>query len=159
MPVPSRHLRVGRSCRPRRGAPGRERVPDDGPAGDSDVTNFNIQIFSRFLSRFFFSVCREVSPRPKLVHAGQCPSRDAPRLVVRVRRPQRTQGPHATPEGGFRRFFSRSSSFPADERARQPPAGRVREKDDSGVRRVGKCRLLDCALGEVEVPAISLVKF
>ena len=115
VPVPSGHLRVRRGRGPRRGAAGREGVPDHGPAGDADVTDsvsalFRIFIvFLSFASLFSFSPFavalrrREERPGPQLVDAGQRPSGHAPRaLVVGVRRAEGAEGAHAGPDGSGR---------------------------------------------------------
>lgn len=157
--VPSRHLRVGRRSCPRGGAPGGESVPDDCPPGDGNVSDLEDVFFSSRFRSFAavvavaVAVRREERPRPPLVHAGQGAAGHAPRgLVVRVRRPQRAEGPHAPPDDR-----GRGRPFPADERAAEPAAGGVREQDDARVRGVGEGRLLDGALREVEVPAVGLV--
>jgi len=69
---------------------------------------------------------------------------------VSVRRPQRAERPDAIPD-------CRAPALPADERAAEPASGGVREQHDAGARGVGRGRLLDGALGEVEVPAVGLL--
>ena len=161
MPVPSGDLRVGRGSGPRRGAPRGEGVPDDGPARDGNVSDAGSSALG---PRAAVAVPPailgaggsgrgEERPGPQLVHARQRPARHAPRrLVVSVRRPQRAERPDAIPD-------CRAPALPADERAAEPASGGVREQHDAGARGVGRGRLLDGALGEVEVPAVGLLNF